>query len=336
MILLLVINSQYMKKNIAIIMGGYSSEVEISLKSGEVVYQHLNRELYNPYRVHILKNKWVVLDVNGIEYDINKHDFSVRINGDHLVFDCVFNAIHGHPGENGVILAYFELIGIKHTSAPFYQMALTFNKRDTLSAVKAYGIKTATSVYMDKGDPININNIISKVGLPCFVKPNKGGSSFGISKVSIKEQLIPAIEFAFKEDQEILIESYLKGTEISVGVIEYKNKVKVLPITEIVSENDFFDYEAKYLGKSNEITPARISKIQQQNAEVVGAKVYKILNIGGFSRSEYIFIGDDPYFLELNTVPGLTNESILPKQAKAAGISLENLFGNAIEQALKP
>jgi len=325
-----------MKKNIAIIMGGYSSEVEISLKSGDVVYQHLNRELYNPYKVHILKNKWVVLDLNGIEYDINRHDFSVSIHGDHLVFDCVFNAIHGHPGENGVILAYFELIGIKHTSAPFYQMALTFNKRDTLSAVKAYGIKTATSVYIDKGDPININDIISKVGLPCFVKPNNGGSSFGISKVSNKEQLIPAIEVAFKEDQEILIESYLDGTEISVGVIEYKNKVKVLPITEIVSENDFFDYEAKYLGKSDEITPARISKTQQQNAEVVAAKVYKILNIRGFSRSEYIFIGDDPYFLELNTVPGLTTESILPKQAKAAGISLENLFGNAIEQALKP
>ncbi|MDX5584972.1 MAG: D-alanine--D-alanine ligase [Aureibaculum sp.] len=325
-----------MKKNIAIIMGGYSSEVEISLKSGDVVFQHLNRELYNPYKVHILKNKWVVLDDHGVEYYINKHDFSVNINGDHLVFDCVFNAIHGHPGENGVILAYFELIGIKHTSAPFYQMALTFNKRDTLSAVKAYGIKTAASFYIDKGDPINIEDIISKVGLPCFVKPNNGGSSFGISKVFDKEQLIPAIEVAFKEDQEILIESYLDGTEISVGVIEYKNKVKVLPITEIVSENDFFDYEAKYLGKSDEITPARISKIQQKNAEVVAAKIYKILNIRGLSRSEYIFIGDDPYFIELNTVPGLTTESLLPKQANAAGISLENLFGNAIEQALKP
>ncbi len=325
-----------MKKNIAIIMGGYSSEVEISLKSGDVVYQHLNREIYNPYKVHILKNKWVVLDDQGVEYDINKHDFSVNIHGDHLVFDCAFNAIHGHPGENGVILAYFELIGIRHTSAPFYPMALTFNKRDTLSAVKAYGIKTASSVYIDQGDPIKIEDIISKVGLPCFVKPNNGGSSFGISKVSNMEQLIPAIEVAFKEDQEILIESFLDGTEISVGVIEYKNKVKVLPITEIVSENDFFDYEAKYLGKSDEITPARISKIQQKNAEVVAAKVYKILNIRGFSRSEYIFIGDEPYFIELNTVPGLTIESILPKQANAAGISLENLFGNAIEQALKP
>ena len=324
-----------MIKNIAIIMGGYSSEVEISLKSGEVVFNHLNRDLYNPYKVHILKNKWVVLDQNNKEFEINRHDFSVDLNGEKLTFDCVFNAIHGNPGENGALIAYLELIGLKHTSAPFYQMALTFNKRDTLSAVKAYGIKTATSVYLDKGDPIKTEEIIKKVYLPCFVKPNNAGSSFGISKVSKEDELIPAIHKAFEEDNQILIESFLDGTEISVGVIEYKNKVKVLPITEIVSENDFFDYEAKYLGKSEEITPARISKVQLKNAEIVAKKVYKILNMRGFSRSEYIFRGNEPYFLELNTVPGLTTESILPQQAIKAGISLEDLFGNAIEQSLK-
>ena len=324
-----------MIKNIAIIMGGYSSEVEISLKSGEVVFNHLNRDLYNPYKVHILKNKWVVLDQNNKEFEINRHDFSADLNGEKLTFDCVFNAIHGNPGENGALIAYLELIGLKHTSAPFYQMALTFNKRDTLSAVKAYGIKTATSVYLDKGDPIKTEEIIKKVYLPCFVKPNNAGSSFGISKVMKEDELIPAIHKAFEEDNQILIESFLDGTEISVGVIEYKNEVKVLPITEIVSENDFFDYEAKYLGKSEEITPARISKNQLKNAEHVAKKVYKILNIRGFSRSEYIFKGDEPYFLELNTVPGLTTESILPQQAKKAGISLKELFGNAIEQSLK-
>ena len=324
-----------MIKNIAIIMGGYSSEVEISLKSGEVVFNHLNRDLYKPYKVHILKNKWVVLDQNNKEFEINRHDFSADLNGEKLTFDCVFNAIHGNPGENGALIAYLELIGLKHTSAPFYQMALTFNKRDTLSAVKAYGIKTATSVYLDKGDPIKTEEIIKKVYLPCFVKPNNAGSSFGISKVSKEDELIPAIHKAFEEDNQILIESFLDGTEISVGVIEYKNKVKVLPITEIVSENDFFDYEAKYLGKSEEITPARISKVQLKNAEIVAKKVYKILNMRGFSRSEYIFRGNEPYFLELNTVPGLTTESILPQQAIKAGISLEDLFGNAIEQSLK-
>jgi len=322
-------------KNIAIIMGGYSSEVEISLKSGEVVYQHLNRKLYQPFRVLILKDKWVALDDANNEYPINKHDFSTEILGKKITFDCVFNAIHGEPGENGKILAYFELLGIPHTSAPAYQMALTFNKRDTLSVVKAYKIKTAISIYLNKGDVVDTDQIIKKVGLPCFVKPNNAGSSFGISKVHTNDQLLPALEIAFKEDTEILIESFLDGTEISVGVIEYQNEVKVLPITEIVSENDFFDYEAKYHGKSQEITPARISKTQEENAITTAKKVYKILNMSGFSRSEYIFIGDEPYFLEMNTVPGLTEDSLLPQQVNKAGISLEDLFGNAIKQAMR-
>ncbi len=322
-------------KNIAIIMGGYSSEIEISLKSGSVAYQHLNRKIYHPYRVHILKDKWVALDDTNNEYPINKHDFSAEILGKKITFDCVFNAIHGHPGENGIILAYFELLGIPHTSAPSYQMALTFNKRDTLSVIKAYGVKTANSIYLNEGDAIDEAQIIKKVGLPCFVKPNNAGSSFGISKVHDTEQLLPALEIAFKEDTEILIESFLDGTEISVGVIEYQNEVKVLPITEIVSENDFFDYEAKYEGKSQEITPARISKTQEENAITTAKKVYKILNMKGFSRSEYIFIGDEPYFLEMNTVPGLASGSILPQQVAKASISLEDLFGNAVEQAMK-
>ncbi len=321
-------------QNIAIIMGGYSSEVEISLKSGNVVFNNLNRTHYTPYRVHILKEKWVALDDNSTEYPINKHDFSTEINGKKITFDCVFNAIHGNPGENGVILAYFKLLGIKHTSAPFYQMALTFNKRDTLSVVKAYGIKTATSIYLNEGDTINEDAIFKKIGLPCFVKPNNAGSSFGISKVSKKEQLAEALKTAFKEDSEILIESFLDGTEVSIGVIEYKGKVKVLAPTEIVSENDFFDYEAKYLGKSQEITPARISEQKLQNVNAAAAHVYKVLGMKGFSRAEYIFIGDEPYFLEINTVPGLTTESLLPMQAKEAGISLTDLFGNAIEEAL--
>ncbi len=323
-----------MKRTIAIIMGGYSSEVDISLKSGNVVYQHLNKENYDVYKVHILKEKWVAV-VNKEEYSIDKHDFSFIENGNKVIFDCVFNAIHGHPGEDGTILAYFDLIGIKHTSAPFYQMALTFNKRDTLSVVKEQGIKTATSFYIDKGDSVDVEKIITKVGLPCFVKPNNAGSSFGISKVYEKEKLTDAMDIAFAEDDEILIESFLDGTEVSVGVIEYNGNIKVLCPTEIVTENDFFDYEAKYLGKSQEITPAKISAKQLENLNTTAKKVYKILHLSGFSRAEYIFINDDPYFLEINTVPGLTNESLLPKQAKEAGISLEDLFGSAIEAALQ-
>ena len=323
-----------MKKNIAIVMGGYSSEVNISLKSGNVVYNHLNKKKYNPYRVHILKEKWVALDNADNEYLIDKNDFSFVLDDKKIIFDCVFNAIHGSPGENGMLLAYFNLIGLKHTSAPFYQMALTFNKRDTLSVVKEYGIKTAVSVYLNKGDEVDLNKIIRKVGLPCFVKPNNAGSSYGISKAHTKEEILPAIEKAYKEDSAILIESFLDGTEVSVGVIQYKANIKVLPITEIVTENDFFDYEAKYEGKSKEITPARISKEEKIKVEETARKVYNILNMSGFSRSEYILVNSEPYFLEMNTVPGLTEESILPQQASKAGISLKDLFENAIEASL--
>ena len=323
-----------MKKNIAIVMGGFSSEVNISLKSGNVVYNHLDKEKYNPIRVHVLKDKWMALDDFENKYPINKNDFSFDLNGQKINFDCVFNAIHGAPGENGMLLAYFNLIGIKHTSAPFYQMALTFNKRDTLSVVKEYGIKTAVSVYLNKGDAINLEQIIDKVGLPCFIKPNNAGSSYGISKAHTVDEIIPAIEKAYKEDSEILIESFLDGVEVSVGVIQYKGETKVLPITEIVTENDFFDYEAKYEGKSKEITPARISEEEKIKVGETAKKVYSVLNMSGFSRSEYILVNCEPYFLEMNTVPGLTEESILPQQANKAGISLKDLFANAIEASL--
>ena len=316
-------------------MGGYSSEVEISLKSGNVVYENLSKEKYQAYRVLILKNKWVALDDFSNEYPINKHDFSFNINTTKITFDCVFNAIHGTPGEDGTILSYFKLIGLKHTSAPFYQMALTFNKRDCLSVVKQYGIKTATSYYLDKGNSINTENIIETVGLPCFVKPNNAGSSFGISKVKTKEELLPAIDIAFKEDTQILIESFLDGREFTVGVFYYKNSLKVLPITEIISENDFFDYEAKYLGKSKEITPANIDSSLQFKLEETAKKAYLALNMTGFSRTEYIVVNNEPFFLEMNTVPGMTTASILPQQAAAAGINLPELFDNAIEMALK-
>ena len=323
-----------MKKNIAIVMGGFSSEVNISLTSGNVVYNHLDKEKYNPFRVHVLKDKWVALDNSDNEYLIDKNDFSFDLNGKKINFDCVFNAIHGAPGENGMLLAYFNLINLKHTSAPFYQMALTFNKRDTLSVVKEYGIKTAISIYLNKGDDVNLQQIIDKVGLPCFVKPNNAGSSYGISKAHTIEEIMPAIEKAYKEDSEILIESFLDGVEVSVGVIQYKGETKVLPITEIVTENDFFDYEAKYEGKSKEITPARISEKEKIKVEETARKVYNILNMSGFSRSEYILVNSEPYFLEMNTVPGLTEESILPQQANKAGILLKDLFENAIEASL--
>jgi D-alanine-D-alanine ligase len=324
-----------MKKNIAIIMGGYSSEYQISLKSGNVVYNNLDKEKYNAYRIHIFKDNWFFVDAYDAEFLMDKNDFSVLVNETKITFDCVFNAIHGSPGEDGFMQAYFKLIGMPHTSCDAYQAALTFNKRDCLSVLKPYGILTAESYYLNLGDAVNEDEIIAKVGLPCFVKANKAGSSFGISKVHKKEALQAAIDNSFNEDDEIIIESFLDGTEVSVGVSTYKGDTKVLPITEIVSENDFFDYEAKYLGKSQEITPARLTKIQEEKVVTVAKKVYTVLKMKGYSRSEFIFKDGEPHLLEINTIPGLTNESILPQQAAKAGITMSELFESAIEEAMK-
>lgn len=315
-------------------MGGYSSEYKISLSSGNVVYNNLDRSKYVPYRIHVFKDKWVYVDDNDLEFTIDKNDFSINVDSFKITFDCVFNAIHGSPGEDGYMQGYFELLGIPHTSCPMYQAQITFNKRDCLSILKPYGIKTATSYYLNLGDTIDEVAIIEKVGLPCFVKANKSGSSFGVTKVHKTEDLQHAIDVAFKEDDEIIIESFLEGTEVSVGVITYKGETKVLPITEIVSENDFFDYEAKYLGKSQEITPARLTTDEEEKVTVVAKKVYEVLKMTGFSRSEYIFMNGEPHLLEMNTVPGLTEESILPQQAAVAGISLVELFDSAIEECL--
>ena len=322
-------------KNIAIIMGGYSSEFEISLKSGNVVYQNLDAIKFKGYRIHIFKEKWVYVDDLGFEFPIDKNDFSIQVKHEKITFDAVFNAIHGTPGEDGLMQAYFELLNIPQTSCGYYQAALTFNKRDLLSVLKPYGIESATSYYLNQGDEINEEQILEKVGLPCFVKPNKSGSSFGISKVKTKDEFKRAIEVAYKEDDEIIIESFLDGTEVSVGVINYKGTITVLPITEIVTENDFFDYEAKYLGQSQEITPARISDEVAHKVRTVAKKAYEILKMTGFSRSEFILVNDEPFMLEMNTIPGLTTESLIPQQANEAGISLEELFSNAINLALK-
>ena len=322
-------------KNIAIIMGGYSSEYKISLESGNVVYDFLDKSKFKGFKIYISKEKWVYVNTENEEFTIDKNDFSILINENKITFDAIFNAIHGTPGEDGLMQAYFELLGIPQSSCDYYQAALTFNKRDLLSVLKPYGIQSATSFYLNKGEKIETKEIVKKVGLPCFVKPNKSGSSFGISKVKTENELPIAIEIAYKEDNEIIIESFLDGIEISVGVINYKGKITVLPITEIVSENDFFDYEAKYLGKSQEITPARISHEMTEKVGVIAKRAYEILKMKGFSRSEFIIVDNEPYMLEMNTIPGLTKESLIPQQAKVAGISLEDLFTNAIELCLK-
>ena len=322
-----------MKKNIAVVMGGYSKEVEISLNSGNVVATNLDSSKYNIFPVHILAHKWaVVLDKK--EYPIDKSDFSATIEGKKIIFDVVFNAIHGNPGENGSFLAYLELLGIKHTSAPFYQMALTFNKHDTISVLRQFGIKAAKSIHLNKTDKIDIDFIVDTIKLPCFVKANNAGSSFGVSKVYDKKNLKKAIDFSFDEDDEVLIESFLEGTEVSVGVYKFNDEVKVLEMTEIVSENDFFDFEAKYLGKSQEITPARITAKERDLLHNIAIKIYKKLNMKGMTRSDFIFVNGEPHFIEMNTVPGLATESILPQQIRAAGMTLKEFFGMAVDGSL--
>ena len=309
-------------KTIAVIMGGYSSEYEISLKSGEVVYEHLDKDLYEVFRVHIFKNKWVVLDDAGNEYPIDKSNFSALIDNKMRNFDCVFNAIHGSPGEDGYMQGYFELLGIPHTSCTMYQAALTFNKRDCLSVLKKFNIPTAKSYLIDKGDDLNVDEMIKRLGLPCFVKANRSGSSYGVFKVHDEKELIPSINEAFKEDHQLIIESALNGREFSVGVAKYENEIHILPITEIITENDFFDYSAKYEGQSKEVTPAEISENWKRELSNLSEIIFKKLGLSGFIRSEFIMVNDVPHLLEINSVPGMTKKSIIPQQVEKLNIKL--------------
>ena len=316
-------------------MGGYSDEYKVSLKSGPLIFESLDRELYNVYKVVILKDEWYFLDENGDKKNINKADFSIHLeNGENLKFDACFNTIHGTPGENGIMQAYWDAVGQKYTGCDFYQSALTFNKKDTLAVLSKYGIPSAKSIYLRNGEEISDDEIVEKLGLPVFVKPNQSGSSLGISKVKDKIELKNAIEFAYKEDDEILIESALNGMEVSVGVLDYQGEVIVLGITEIVPDKEFFDYEAKYEGASQEITPARIDEETRKKVEEISIKAYKSLGMSGFSRSEFIIVDGIPHLLEMNTNPGFSPASILPQQAKIYGISIKDLCGNEVEKAL--
>lgn len=323
------------KKHVAVVMGGYSSEIEISLGSGSVVCELLDANKYYIYPVHILKEGWNYIDSLGEKHPINKADFSFFNGNNTIIPDAIFNTIHGTPGEDGYLQAYLSLIGIPQTSSEAYQSALSFNKRDCLSVLSKFGVLCATSFYINKGESYSRTEILKKVGLPCFVKPNRAGSSFGISKVFQKEELDSAIEKAFEEDSEIIIEKALEGVEVSVGVYNNQEKVIVLPITEIVSETGFFDYEAKYLGKSNEITPARISISEAEKIRSEAIRIYKLLNMTGVTRSDFIIQDGIVYFLEINSNPGMSKESIIPKQVKEFGSTLTSFFDILIQNVLK-
>ncbi|MEH6764875.1 D-alanine--D-alanine ligase [Aequorivita antarctica] len=323
------------KKHIAVAMGGYSSEFEISINSGGVVCNALDKSKYEVYPIHILEEGWYFVAKNGTKHPVNKADFSFNNGTETIHPDAVFNTIHGTPGEDGYLQAYWELLGIPHTSTDYYQAALSFNKRDCLSVLKNFGVRAANSYYVNEGTEINLDEVILKTGLPCFVKPNRSGSSFGISKVNNMNEIMPAIEKAFTEDTEIIIETAIVGIEVSVGVYNNGKEIIALPVTEIVSENEFFDYEAKYLGKSQEITPARISEEETEMVKKEAIRIYKLLNMKGITRSEFIIEKGKPYFLEINTNPGLSTESIIPKQAREAGMTLTEFFDILIQNVLK-
>lgn len=324
-----------MKKNVAILMGGFSKEFDISLKSGNEIFENIDKSKFSPHKIIIKKDCWYYLSMEGVKFRVNKDDFSVDIGNKLIHFEIALIMIHGSPGEDGILQSYFELLNIPYTGCSSYTSALTFNKRDCISILKKFNIPTAKSVYLNKSEFLSEHEIIEKVGLPCFVKANKSGSSYGVFKVNTKNELNESIKNAFEYDDEILIESFLEGKEVSVGVMKYNDLIKVLGITELISENEFFDYNAKYNGQSQEITPAKISEIQRKNVSEMAIKIYKKLGIKGMSRSEFIFVNETPFFLELNSIPGMTKDSIFPKQAKKSGISIQNLISELIKQAIE-
>lgn len=318
---------------VGIVMGGYSDESNVSLKSGEYFYSQIDKLKYEVFKVIILKEGWRVSIENTL-YPIDRGDFSFNLNGSKIHFDVLLNTIHGTPGEDGLMQAYWQLLEIPYSGCSFYNSALTFNKKDTLSVLKKYNIPMASSIYINKGENINPTEIVDKLQLPCFVKPNQSGSSLGVSKVKNIEDFLPAVQKAFEEDSSILIESYLNGKEVQVGVINYQGKVLVINTTEIISKNEFFDYEAKYLGASEEITPAKLSSQENKNIKEMAARIYTLLNMTGFSRLDFIIVNEIPYFLEINTTPGCSPASIFPQQVKEAGYNFSDLLDNEINLAL--
>lgn len=320
--------------NVAVVMGGYSDESVISLRSGQLILNSLDKSKFTPFEIHILLNDWYCL-LDGVKYPIDKSDFSFSKDNQKIKFEVAVNTIHGTPGEDGHMQAYWELVDLPYTGCNFYQSALTFNKRDTLSVLSKFNIPKANSIYVTKGGLIDGNQVAAELGLPFFVKPNQSGSSLGVSMVSTLEDFQKALDFAFAEDNDILIESYLNGREVSVGVLKYQGETKVLGITEILSQNSFFDYEAKYLGKSEEITPARISQEVEKRVIETAKKVYESLGMTGFSRTDFIIMNDVPHFIEINTNPGLSPQSIFPQQAAYAKMDMSNLLENEINLALQ-
>ena len=321
-------------KNIAIVCGGYSGEYEISVKSALAVKDNLDSARYNTYLIFIDRDSWYYKDDDGNEFQVRRDDFILSIDGKEIEFDGVFNAIHGSPGEDGKLLSFFDTIGMPYTSCDMDTSALTFNKFHCNLLVKAMGVDVAKSLSFKKGDKFSIERIVDLLGLPLFVKPARSGSSVGVSRVNTLEDFEVAVEKVFKVDDRIIFEEFLDGRELCCGVFKDKGVLKVLPITEIISKKEFFDYEAKYAGNlSDEITPPdNLSVEQETDIKVVSAMIYRKLGCKGVVRLDFMLTNTKLYLIEINSVPGLSSQSIIPQQATAMGISLKELFSAMIEE----
>lgn len=319
-----------MKPKIAVVAGGYSSEHVVSLKSIETLLKFIDSDKYDLYKVIIDKNGWF-LHQDGQHCPIDKTDFSTVIDFQKINFDFAFITIHGTPGEDGRLQAYFDLLQIPYSTPGYLASTITSNKFVCNSFLKQNGFRCADALLIRKGDSINTKEIVARLKLPCFVKPSDGGSSFGVTKVNKEEDLQSAIDLAIEHGSEALIESYVKGIEVTCGVYTKEGAVYALPITEIVSENDFFDYEAKYQGKSKEITPARLSDSVTKEVQSLTVKAYKTLGLKGMSRIDFIVENDLPFLIEVNTTPGLSEQSIIPQQVRKQGYTLTEFFDWCID-----
>ncbi len=321
-------------QNIAIVTGGYSSELPVSLKTAATVASNLDKSKFSPFIITVEKNKWFLGTPQDQGPEVDKNDFSVTLDGKKIKFDCVFMTIHGSPGEDGKLPAYFDMLKIPYTSSNVLTSSLTFNKHATKIHLGNTGLNTQEGILMRKGEDIPSKTAAAKIGFPCFVKPNSGGSSIGITKVKQENELENALKKAFDEDDEVLVEKCIEGVEITAGILKTKTRELIFPLTELVPKTEFFDYAAKYEGASEEITPARLPEKAVKDFARTSSYIYDLLQCRGIVRIDYFYDNGKIYFMEINTVPGMTEASLIPQQIRAMGMSLCQVFTLAIEDAI--
>ena len=324
-----------MKPVIAIVAGGYSSENTVSLQSAAGLLSFIDKDRYRVYRVVLTQQNWQVVISENEQVSVNKDDFSFMYDNEKIKFDFAYITIHGTPGEDGLLQGYFDMLGIPYSNCGVLSSALTFNKFTCNQYLKSYGIKVAESILLRSGQTISSKAVKEKIGFPCFIKSNVGGSSFGMTKAKTEAEVQPAIALAFKEGAEVMIEAFMQGTEVTCGIYKTKAKSVVLPVTEVVPHNEFFDFDAKYHGQVDEITPARISQELTERIQQLTSVLYDILNCKGLVRIDYILTeGDTINLLEVNTTPGMTTTSFIPQQVLAAGLQMKDVLSDIIDNEL--